>query len=193
VVLPPREPEHKGIAERNNDYLETSFLPGREFASPADFNAQQGEWMALANSRFKRVPGCAPADRIAADRAAMAALPPIAESSLGWHNRIRLPRDHYVRIDTCDYSVDPAVIGRMVAVRADLEQVIDRTSRFSALTACDFSMVPVLRASRTRSACGWMPYHLLVSTWAVHAVVAWHDAPGRAHNPPVVGSSLSHP
>ena len=123
VVLPPREPEHKGIAERNNDYLETSFLPGREFASPADFNAQQGEWMALANSRFKRVLGCAPADRIAADRAAMAALPPIAESSLGWHNRIRLPRDHYVRIDTCDYSVDPAVIGRMVAVRADLEQV----------------------------------------------------------------------
>ena len=45
------------------------------------------------------------------------------ESSLGWHNRIRLPRDHYVRIDTCDYSVDPAVIGRMVDVRADLDQV----------------------------------------------------------------------
>ena len=28
-----------------------------------------------------------------ADRAAMAPLPPIAEASLGWHNRIRLPRD----------------------------------------------------------------------------------------------------
>ena len=34
VVLPPREPEHKGIVERNNDYLETSFLPGRSFVSP---------------------------------------------------------------------------------------------------------------------------------------------------------------
>jgi hypothetical protein len=123
VVLSPREPEHKGIVERNNDYLETSFLPGRSFASPADFNAQLGEWTGLANSRRKRVLGCAPADRIAADRAAMAPLPPIAESSLGWHNRIRLPRDHYVRLDTCDYSVDPAVIGRMVDVRADLGQV----------------------------------------------------------------------
>jgi transposase len=123
VVLPRREPEHKGIVERNNDYLERSFLPGRSFASPADFNAQMGEWMLEANSRPKRVPGCAPADRIAADRAAMAPLPPITESSLGWHNRIRLPRDHYVRIDTCDYSVDPAVIGRMVDVRADLGQV----------------------------------------------------------------------
>jgi hypothetical protein len=104
VVLPRREPEHKGIVERNNDYLERSFLLG-------------------ANGRPKRVLGCAPADRIAADRAAMAPLPPIAESSLGWHNRIRLPRDHYVRLDTCDYSVDPAVIGRMVEVRADLDQV----------------------------------------------------------------------
>ncbi|HEY5988074.1 MAG TPA: IS21 family transposase [Streptosporangiaceae bacterium] len=123
VVLPPREPSHKGIVERNNDYLETSFLPGRAFASPADFNAQLGEWMLLANSRRKRVLGCAPADRISADLAAMAPLPPIAESSLGWHNRIRLPRDHYVRVDTCDYSVDPAVIGRRVDVRADLGQV----------------------------------------------------------------------
>ena len=123
VVLPRREPEHKGIVERNNDYLERSFLPGRSFASPADFNAQMGEWMLGANSRFKRVLGCAPADRIDADRAAMAPLPPIAESSLGWHNRIRLPRDHYVRIDTCDYSAGPAVIGRMVDVRADLGQV----------------------------------------------------------------------
>jgi hypothetical protein len=123
VVLPPREPEHKGIVERNNDYLETSFLPGRSYSSPADFNSQLGEWTSLANGRVKRVLGCAPADRIDADRAAMAALPPIAEASLGWHNRIRLPRDHYVRIDTCDYSVDPAVIGRMVEVRADLGQV----------------------------------------------------------------------
>jgi hypothetical protein len=123
VVLPRREPEHKGIVERNNDYLERSFLPGRSFASPADFNAQMGEWMLLASSRPTRVLGCAPADRVDAGRAAMAPLPPIAESALGWHNRIRLPRDHYVRIDTCDYSADPAVIGQMVDVRADLDQV----------------------------------------------------------------------
>ena len=123
VVVPPREPGHKGIVERDNDYQETSFLPGRTFASPADFNVQVSEWAVLADSRFKRVLGCAPADRIEADRAAMAPLPPIAESSLGWHNRIRLPRGHYVRIDTCDYSADPAVIGRMVDVRADLDQV----------------------------------------------------------------------
>src|SRR5260370_727627 len=114
--------QRRGRGEGKTDYLETWCLRGRVLAPPGDFNAQLGEWMLLANSRFKRVLGCAPAGRIDADRAAMAPLPPIAESALGWHNRIRLPRDHYVRVDTCDYSVDPAVIGRMVDVRADLEQ-----------------------------------------------------------------------
>ena len=42
VVLPPREPEHKGIVERNNDYLETSFLPGRSFASPGGLQRPAG-------------------------------------------------------------------------------------------------------------------------------------------------------
>ncbi len=41
----------------------------------------------------------------------------------GWHKTARLPRDHYLRLDGNDYSVDPAVIGRRVAIRADLERV----------------------------------------------------------------------
>ena len=40
VVCRPADPEAKGLVERANGYLETSFLPGRRFASPADFNAQ---------------------------------------------------------------------------------------------------------------------------------------------------------
>jgi transposase len=41
----PRDPEAKGLVERANGYLETSFLPGRRFAGPADFNAQLTEWL----------------------------------------------------------------------------------------------------------------------------------------------------
>lgn len=36
-LAPPRDPEYKGRVERSNQYLETSFLPGRQFASPAYF------------------------------------------------------------------------------------------------------------------------------------------------------------
>lgn len=118
----PRDPEARGIVERANGYLETSFLPGRAFTSPADFNDQLVEWLAVANTRQVRRTGCAPTARWAADRAGMLALPPVAPT-IGWRTQVRLPRDHYVRIDSNDYSVDPACVGRRVEVLADLAQV----------------------------------------------------------------------
>jgi transposase len=122
VVCKPADPEAKGLVERANGYLETSFLPGRTFASPADFNAQLAEWTALVNTRVRRALGCAPAERITADRAAMLALPPVAPET-GWRNSLRLPRDHYVRLDSNDYSVHPAAIGRRIEVVAGLGRV----------------------------------------------------------------------
>ncbi|HEU4911106.1 MAG TPA: IS21 family transposase [Actinomycetes bacterium] len=122
VVLKPAEPEHKGIIERAHDYLETSFLPGRVFTGPADFNTQLQEWLALVNARRRRALGCAPTDRIAADRQAMLTLPPVAPAT-GWRSSLRLARDHYIRLDSNDYSVHPAVIGRRIEVVADLDRV----------------------------------------------------------------------
>ncbi len=118
----PRDPESKGLTERNNGYFETSFLPGREFTGPEDFNLQFGEWLGKANARHSRRIGCAPTARWAVDRDARLALPP-APPAIGWTNRIRLPRDYYVRIASNDYSVDPSVVGRFVDVVADLTQV----------------------------------------------------------------------
>jgi transposase len=122
VVLDPGDPEAKGLVERANGYLETSFLPGRTFSSPADFNAQLAEWTGLVNQRWRRALECAPAERIDADRVAMLPLPPVAPVT-GWHSWVRLPRDHYVRLDANDYSVHPAAVGRRVAVAADLDRV----------------------------------------------------------------------
>ncbi|WP_297623283.1 IS21 family transposase [Nocardioides sp.] len=118
----PRDPEAKGLTERNNGYFETSFLPGREFTSPGDFNTQLTEWLARANARHSRRIGCAPTARWTVDRDAMLRLPP-APPPLGWRTRVRLPRDHYVRVASNDYSVDPSVVGRFVEVVADLTAV----------------------------------------------------------------------
>ncbi len=122
VLLPPRDPESKGVVERRNGWFETSFMPGRSFTSAADFNEQFTDWLAFANRRIVRTLGASPVDRLAADLAAMLPLPPIP-LHLGWRNRIRLGRDYYVRIDTNDYSVDPRAIGRVVDVTADLHRV----------------------------------------------------------------------
>jgi transposase len=118
----PRDPEAKGLTERNNGYFETSFLPGREFTGPEDFNTQFPVWLDTANTRHSRRIGCAPTARWATDRDAMLRLPPAAPA-LGWRNRVRLPRDYYVRIASNDYSVDPTVVGRFVEVVADLTHV----------------------------------------------------------------------
>jgi transposase len=122
VVCRPADPEAKGLIGRAHDYLERSFLPGRSFASPADFNAQLAAWLALVNARPRRALGCSPAERITADKQAMLALPPVAPET-GWRTWTRLARDHYVRVDSNDYSVHPAVIGRRIEVTAGLARV----------------------------------------------------------------------
>ncbi|MEV6299568.1 IS21 family transposase [Actinoplanes sp. NPDC051861] len=122
VQCRPADPEAKGLVERANGYLETSFLPGRRFGSPQDFNAQLEQWLGRANQRVHRRLQARPVDRIDADRAAMLTLPPVTPV-VGWRLSTRLPRDHYVRLDANDYSVHPSAIGRRVDVGADAEQV----------------------------------------------------------------------
>jgi hypothetical protein len=120
--LRPYDPESKGLVERRNGYFETSFMPGRDFSSPADFDAQFVDWLTTANARAVRTIKARPVDLLDADRAAMLPLPPVAPA-VGWVNRVRLGRDYYVRLDSNDYSVDPALIGRFVDVSADLSRV----------------------------------------------------------------------
>ncbi|MGO9083202.1 MAG: Mu transposase domain-containing protein [Streptosporangiaceae bacterium] len=122
MQLRPRDPESKGIVERRNGFFETSFMPGRGFASPADFNAQFTEWLDRANGRVVRTLRARPADLIEADRTAMLPLP-AAPPRLGWCHQVRLGRDYCVRLDASDYSADPDVIGRLVEVTADLDRV----------------------------------------------------------------------
>jgi hypothetical protein len=116
------DPESKGVVERRNGFFETSFMPGRDFSSPADFTTEFTAWLTIANARVVRTIKARPVDRLEADKAAMLALPPVAPT-VGWVNRVKLGRDYYVRADSNDYSVDPAVIGRFVDVSADLSRV----------------------------------------------------------------------
>ena len=121
-LLKARDPESKGSVERRNGWFETSFMPGRDFVSPADFNLQFTGWLELANNRLVRTTGARPVDRLPADLAAMRPLPP-AVFGLGWHNQVRMGRDYYVSIAGNDYSVDPHAIGRIVDVTATLDRV----------------------------------------------------------------------
>jgi hypothetical protein len=80
------------MLERLHDYLERSFLPGRTFTGPEDFNTQLSGFFTTANGRKMRVLGCTPGDRVAADRAAMLSLPGGGRHASGrsapWRGRV---------------------------------------------------------------------------------------------------------
>ena len=88
-VVPPRDPEAKGLVERANGYLETSFLPGRN-PSPARRTSTTNS----ADGWPWPIRGCiavwdAGRGPLNADVAAMVALPPTAPA-VGWASTMRL-------------------------------------------------------------------------------------------------------
>jgi len=95
--VPPRDPESKGVVERANGFLETSFMPGRTFTGPADYNDQLAQWLPRANSRLLRRTGEQPGLRVAADVAAMKRLPP--GPTAGRRRRAGPPRPGLLRAD----------------------------------------------------------------------------------------------
>jgi transposase len=113
----PRDPEAKGAVERLQGFMETSFEPGRRFANELDFQLQLDAWFDdRANTRMHRTLRCRPIDRLLEEREVMTALPARApDTDRRWV--MRVPLDPYLRLDCCDYSLDPALVGRRVDVR----------------------------------------------------------------------------
>jgi transposase len=117
------DPETKGIIERNNGYLETSFLPGRRFEDGSDFNRQLSSWLVKANHRIHATTKVRPTEAAYEDRGAMLAFPRVLPD-VSWRFSTRLPRDHYVRVYANDYSVNPRFVGRRIEVVVTLDEVV---------------------------------------------------------------------
>jgi hypothetical protein len=120
---PGADPEGKGVVERLHGYLETSFVPGRRFADPADFQMKLDAWFdETANVRLHSTIRCRPIDRLAEDRSAMLPLPQ-RQPDLAWRFHAPVRPDPYFRVDTCDYSVHPDAVGLIVEVRVTQHDV----------------------------------------------------------------------
>jgi transposase len=122
--LEPKDPQSKGVVERLQGYAETSFEPGRSFANELHFQEQLDRWFAeRANLRFHRTLRCRPIDRLAEELQVMRPLP---ERMPDVNRRVvtRIAPDPYVRVDTCDYSLDPRLVGRRVELRVSQREVV---------------------------------------------------------------------
>jgi transposase len=130
------DPEAKGVVERLIQFCETSFEPGRHFAGPLDFQEQLDTWFARrANVRTHRALRERPIDRLAEERGFLRELP---EHTPDVHRRLvlRVPPQPYVRVDTNDYSLGPALVGRRVEVVVSQRRVRGRALE-TGEAACD--------------------------------------------------------
>jgi transposase len=122
--LEARDPQSKGVVERLQGYLETSFEPGRSFAGELDFQEQLDRWFReRANVRFHRTLRCRPADRLVEELTVMRPLP---ERLPDVDRRLvtRIAPDPYVRVDNNDYSLDPRLVGRRVELRISQREIL---------------------------------------------------------------------
>jgi transposase len=122
--LEPHDPQSKGVVERLQGYMETSFEPGRSFANELDFQEQLDRWFdGRANVRFHRTLRCRPIDRLAEELTVMRPLP---ERMPDVDRRLvtRVTPDPYVRVDSNDYSFDPRLVGRRVELRVSQREIV---------------------------------------------------------------------
>ncbi len=119
----PADPQAKGAVERLQGFAETNFEPGRRFANELDFQDQLDAWFVKVNARTHKTLRARPVDRLLEEREVMAPLPAVMpDTSRRWV--MRVPPDPYVRFDTNDYSLDPALVGRRVEICVDQQQLI---------------------------------------------------------------------
>jgi hypothetical protein len=106
------------------DFMERSFEPGRSFANELDFQLQLDGWFdQRANARMHKTLRARPVDRLVQERELMGSLPdPPPEVDRRWV--LRVPTDPYLRFDTCDYSLDPRLVGRRVEARVTDREVL---------------------------------------------------------------------
>jgi transposase len=119
----PADPQAKGLVERLQGYIETSFEPGRAFVNHHDFQDQLDRWFdERANRRLHRTLRRRPIDLLAEELEVLRALPERApDTARRW--TLRVPPDPHVRFDTNDYSLDPGLVGRRVEVRVDQREL----------------------------------------------------------------------
>jgi O-antigen/teichoic acid export membrane protein len=116
------DPATTDLTEQAESLLERSFLPGRTFSSPADFNDQLRYWLRMTNAQSRPPQGWPPGTQVEADTQAMLPLPSTPPST-GWRLPVRVGERPFVHFDSNSYSVPPALRGRVVELVADLRQV----------------------------------------------------------------------
>ena len=110
------DPNRKGRVERPFYWVETNFLPGRNFSDFDDLNAQALRWsIEVANDKPKRNLGMSPEAAYVMEKPYLRALPLVLPVVSEVFDRV-VDLYGYVSVDTNRYSVPERLVGKSVTV-----------------------------------------------------------------------------
>lgn len=119
----PYRAKTKGKVERAIGFIQTSFLPGRDFSSGLlDAQRQLDEWVAEANARVHRTHGEVVDERFAREAPLLTGLRS-GLSIVGVRETRRVNAEGFVEYRASRYQVPPGHRGRSVLLRDDGERV----------------------------------------------------------------------
>lgn len=113
------------IVERNFDYIENNFYPGRSFASVADLNEQLRAWCDKVNHKPRRLWGHqkrVPFELYLAEKPSLKPLPLHIPEVYDLHTR-RVDVEAFITLHTNRYSVPDRYLHRRLEVRETLRQL----------------------------------------------------------------------
>lgn len=119
----PRTPREKGGVEGAVRYHQTSFWPARRFDSLGELDAAYARWRdGVRLPRRHATGGHIVAERLAVEREALRALPPVDFDAAGRRSS-RVPLDGYLKLGRCFYRAPEALVHQRVELRWDRDRV----------------------------------------------------------------------
>ena len=125
VAHEPGDANRSAVVERNFDYIENNFYPGRSFEDLADLNAQLRAWCDRVNRSARKLWGesrAVPFELFCAERPLLRALPLHVPEVYELHSR-RVDVEGYVTLHTNRYSGPVEHLGRRLEVRESVTRV----------------------------------------------------------------------
>jgi transposase len=113
----PATPREKGSVEGAVRYLKSGFWPARQIASLGELDEQYADWRdRVAHRRRHATGGFIVDERLATDRAALRALPPVVfDPSAG--RPVRVPIDGYLKLGGSFYRAPTELVHQRVELR----------------------------------------------------------------------------
>ncbi len=112
-----------GKVERDFDFVQRNFVPGRTFASDDDLNAQALEWSIAANKRIVKTTRCSPDALFVQELPHIKPLPIHVPAANLLHTR-RVDVQGFVCLDSNQYSAPPDRVGHWITIRETMDHVV---------------------------------------------------------------------